>query len=622
MSASPQLWDQWANLAFAHGFFEDLLPTIGKRPFTKNWTKTNATEQDLQSWRQANYNIGIRASYLRAIDIDVPDDALATQIVAFIRMRYPMPIRYRAGTGKCLLAFCMQGSFDKLSFKTIGGSVEFLANKQQFIVAGTHPDSSEYQWQGGLPDTFPELSQTDFESLWQELQTNFGIATETDSLKPIIERQITDDVADYLRQNNLIVKEDAGRLHLTHCPWEDEHTDKQTLPTQTTYFVAHTEGYAYGAFKCMHEHCKNRTLEDFKLASGYIESDFEVAPLTPENLNQNDKLSPEIRFKPIQAAAFVDRQEPEWLIDDILPQAQFGLLFGASGTYKTFAALDLALSIATGRKWNGRDTKQGTVAYICGEGVNGVRMRVKAWARQHNYELKDIPFHIIEEAPNLLEKKDVGDLLKAIEPLGPLALIFIDTLAQSTPGGDENSGKDMTRALSHCRALNTKTGGMVMVVHHAGKDLTRGARGWSGLKAAADVEFEMSAIGPMCSSFTVSKQKDGETGLAWTVRMQRIELGLNRKGKEISTLFPLYTEGTPKQLKPKRPNFWRQTVLEVFDGLGGTRELTETVILEAMRRAPDHVENHRRRFFADRAIKELALSGDFKILDGVISREL
>lgn len=637
MSASPELWDQWANIAFINDFLPDMLPTVGKRPVTKNWTKNLITEADIQSWRQADYNIGIRASYLRAIDIDIPDDAIASQVTAFIRMRHPMPLRFRSGTGKCLLAFCMQGNYDKLSFKTNGGGIEFLANKQQFVVAGVHPDGSLYEWLDTVPEDFPLLTKDQFESLWFDLQQEFSISpTGTSTLITPLDREpnpsayhgITDDVADYLRSNNLVAKEDAGRLHLHHCPWEDQHTDKRMELTQTTYFVAKTNGYSDGAFDCRHEHCRNRTKYDFELALGYTASDFDII-LTPENYDSNDKQftnghDKSNRFVPIQAADFVERAEPEWIIDDILPQSQFGLLFGASGTYKTFVALDMALSIASGKEWNGKQIKQGPVLYICGEAVNGARMRVKAWAHQYGLKLQDIPFRVVENAPNLLLKEDVAELLHAVAPFGPCSAIFIDTLAQSTPGGDENNGKDMTRALSHCRVLSAKTGAMVMMIHHAGKDLSKGARGWSGLKAAADVEFEMTALSPMCSSLTVSKQKDGETGLSWRVQMLKIELGLNSKGKEISTLLPTYFQKvihSHQDKKPSRKGFWKGIISEQLDILG-IPAITNTLIEAAMKEMPHQARNIKKQSI-DRALEAMQLDGDITITkEGFILRPL
>ena len=49
------------------------------------------------------------------------------------------------------------------------------------------------------------------------------------------------------------------------------------------------------------------------------------------------------------------------------------------------------------------------------------------------------------------------------------------------------------------------------LVHHSGKDASKGARGWSGLRGAADVELEVWRIGD-ARALKVTKQKDGDEG--------------------------------------------------------------------------------------------------------------
>jgi RecA-family ATPase len=101
----------------------------------------------------------------------------------------------------------------------------------------------------------------------------------------------------------------------------------------------------------------------------------------------------------------------------------------------------------------------------------------------------------IANAPNLMEVADVKTLIRKIKEAGEFDLIVIDTLAQVMPGGNENSGEDMGRVMGRCLEITRQTGAMVGAVHHSGKDETRGARGWSGLRAACDFEFEVIRAG-------------------------------------------------------------------------------------------------------------------------------
>ena len=90
---------------------------------------------------------------------------------------------------------------------------------------------------------------------------------------------------------------------------------------------------------------------------------------------------------------------------------------------------------------------------------------------------------MICDAPDLLQPDGVRALIRQLQPLGPLSLVFIDTLARATPGANKNSGEDMGKALGHSRTIRQITGPLVCLIHHSGKDQAKGARGsqhWFG----------------------------------------------------------------------------------------------------------------------------------------------
>src|SRR5687767_14623323 len=66
--------------------------------------------------------------------------------------------------------------------------------------------------------------------------------------------------------------------------------------------------------------------------------------------------------------------EPRILVEGLLLHSgAFGILYGQPGQSKTFAALDIALCVATGCPWAGKPTVQGPVIYVCGESLFGMR---------------------------------------------------------------------------------------------------------------------------------------------------------------------------------------------------------------------------------------------------------
>lgn len=334
------------------------------------------------------------------------------------------------------------------------------------------------------------------------------------------------------------------------------------------------------------------------------------------------------RFAPVPAADFVTGKPPGWLIKDVLPAADLLLMIGESQAGKSFVALDLGGAIARGVEWRGKRVKQGRVVYIAAEGAAGFRNRLKAYAARHGIDLAQLPLAVIPAAPNLLLRDDALEVCKAIIAAGGADLVIVDTFAQVTPGANENAAEDMGRALSHCRGINVAVRCPVLLVHHMGKDASRGARGWSGLKAAADAELSVErwATGRV---LRLSKQKDGEDGLAWGFDLDVVPVGLDEDGEEITSCVVREAElpvaqqvGTLKRKLGK----WELLVVEVINGMAESQTAgieIEAVIAEALRRAPPAEAGKRdtRKQYVKRALEALCAEPDspYFIEDGCLS---
>src|SRR5690606_16993437 len=72
-----------------------------------------------------------------------------------------------------------------------------------------------------------------------------------------------------------------------------------------------------------------------------------------------------------------------WLIGGHVEHPTLTVLFGDPEAGKSFAAIDWACCVATGRRWNGKKVLAGPVLYLAGEGFNGLSKRFLAW-RLHN----------------------------------------------------------------------------------------------------------------------------------------------------------------------------------------------------------------------------------------------
>ncbi|WP_299313761.1 AAA family ATPase [uncultured Halomonas sp.] len=246
--------------------------------------------------------------------------------------------------------------------------------------------------------------------------------------------------------------------------------------------------------------------------------EFDVVEEPPEKEKPKRKL-----FEPVLVSEWVKRPPPEWIIQDVLPMADLAMLYGAPGSGKSFFALDLSMAIASGMLWRERDTKPGPVLWIAAEAAGSVRNRALAHALHNGMTLDEAALWIVGDAPNLTSTDDVKQLAEVAKGVSP-RLIVVDTLAASSGGANENSGEEMAVVLAACRAMHRVTGALVLIIHHSGKDESRGARGWSGLKAAVQTEIEVRQEPTGERMARIAKQRDGREDVAFPFRLHPVAL--------------------------------------------------------------------------------------------------
>lgn len=206
------------------------------------------------------------------------------------------------------------------------------------------------------------------------------------------------------------------------------------------------------------------------------------------------------------------RIEPaQWLVRGILPLDGFTGLYGLPGSTKSFVALDIAMCVATGRKWLGKHrTTQARVLYVNGEGQRGIKKRVAGW--RQTFESTN-QFHLVPQAV-AMPTDELDELISEIRSLPSMpGLIVLDTLARTFGGGDENTQKDMNAYVAAVDRLKAETGASVIVVHHSGKDDARGARGSSAFTGAVDTLIHCTREGDevtLANRAPHGKQKDAE----------------------------------------------------------------------------------------------------------------
>lgn len=264
-----------------------------------------------------------------------------------------------------------------------------------------------------------------------------------------------------------------------------------------------------------------------------------------------DKAEVRLRAGLLHGHEITKLRAPEVLIDDLLPLDSTAVLFGPSGSYKSFVALDWALHIASGLSWWGRKTAHGPVLYVVAEGARGTKYRYEAWCEYH--EIPEVPEITWLTVPaNLLLTSDRFAFYKIVHEIHPTFTV-LDTLARHMPGGDENSFETMSvlvEALDHIKRLS---GGTAAGVHHTGKDEGQGSRGHSSLKGSLDAELSIRTSrvgGKRQVSIYAEKFKDWEDHrILYSALMEKVS----------GSLVPVVDEGPAL-----RPN--EQTALACLNG--------------------------------------------------------
>jgi hypothetical protein len=258
-----------------------------------------------------------------------------------------------------------------------------------------------------------------------------------------------------------------------------------------------------------------------------------------------ERVAPDIKPTGLPLIYFQDVKpalKAEDFIEGLLIKAAMSVTYGPSNCGKTFFMADLALHVAMGLEWRGREVEQAGVIYCAMEGAHGIQNRVAAFALAHGLAGQEIPFAIIPVALNLLHPEaDTSRLIDAIAEAAarmaiPVGLVVMDTLSRAMAGGNENAPEDMGALVANSDRIRQATGAHVAWIHHSGKDQAQGARGHSLLRAATDTEIEINrADNDSPSVAKVTKQRELEIDGVFGFTLKRVELGLNHRGKPVTS---------------------------------------------------------------------------------------
>ena len=244
---------------------------------------------------------------------------------------------------------------------------------------------------------------------------------------------------------------------------------------------------------------------------------------------------------------------------------------GPSNTGKTFIALDMAMSIAAGTDWHGHKVRQGAVLYLATEGSFSFKNRMAALKDDRGL-MDNVPLIARADMVNLLDKEaELGELAaladEIIEQHGPLRLIVVDTLARAMAGGNENAPDDMGKLLNNVEGLRQGTDAFVLLIHHTGKDETKGARGHSSLKGAADTILLLSKRDDDLLELKSDKQRDMAPPLPKAFRLKTVVCGMDEDLDEVTTCVVRAADAAELKAKPKPGGPNQELLMECYTQL-------------------------------------------------------
>ena len=226
------------------------------------------------------------------------------------------------------------------------------------------------------------------------------------------------------------------------------------------------------------------------------------------------------RFRFADRHGVGEAKSPSWLLDGVLQERSYGIVYGAPGSFKSFITLDMALAISVGPNWPWTSAwtpkldGPGTVLYVAGEGRAQMMNRIKAWEQTHNAGKPVETFYLADPVPMIGAQEDVDLFVQGAMAMNPdgYDLVVIDTIGRGMMGLNENSQEDASKFTHLVERIQYGMGdAAVLAVHHVGKDTSKGVRGSTVFQADADVLIMVEREGKAKSvRLTMTKQKDAE----------------------------------------------------------------------------------------------------------------
>lgn len=238
---------------------------------------------------------------------------------------------------------------------------------------------------------------------------------------------------------------------------------------------------------------------------------------------------PSIRSKLINVRELHAVKPPTLLVGQLVQEKGVGFLAGKYGSYKTFVAISLACSIASGRPWMDDPqfaiSERKRVLYVAAEGAAGVAERIQAWERRYT-EIGQEWLDVYPEPIKLADPEEVAELAELVRE-GEYGFVVIDTFHRSAAGVQENSNSEIGVIFAAMAGIRDECGTTVLFVDHTGHGQAGQApriRDASSKGDDSDFVLIVDMPGEDRSpanqrTLSVQKLKDWPTGVRWPLRL-------------------------------------------------------------------------------------------------------
>ena len=179
---------------------------------------------------------------------------------------------------------------------------------------------------------------------------------------------------------------------------------------------------------------------------------------------------------------------PGWLIEPVWPADSYGVIAAQDKAGKTWASLDLAVSVASGTPWMGvyPCRQAGPVLMFLGEGGERKMLRrLRAVCAARGLTVEDLPIRLCFRVPHLTDKHHLAEVEQEVV-LNPPRLVILDPLYLAARGAHGSDLFEMGAHLERLQHVAQRAKAALVVIHHWNKTGEgKGANRMSGVGPGA-----------------------------------------------------------------------------------------------------------------------------------------